>query len=321
MKVLVTGSRGLVGSALLAWLAARGDSVDRLVRGTDAAAGAQVWDPDRGQLEAALEGYDAVVHLAGENIANRRWSAKQKRRIRDSRVEGTRLLCRRLAELRNRPKVLIAASAVGYYGCNPSGVVDEGSPAGTGFLAEVCQAWEASTEPAGAAGIRVVNLRLGVVLSGRSGALAKMLLPFRLGLGGRIGTGDQFVSWIAIDDVLGAIGHAIADERLSGPVNATAPEAVTNSELTRALGKVLHRPTVFPMPAFAARLAFGEMANELLLASVRVIPLRLVEHGFVFEFPNLEDALRHVLSMPRRTNGASPVGAGAGNRRDDFVAA
>jgi uncharacterized protein (TIGR01777 family) len=293
--------------------------VGRLVRGDATGGSALTWDPDRGRLEAtALAGFDAVVHLAGENIANRRWTAAQKRRIRDSRVEGTRLLCRRLSELPAPPKVLVAASAVGYYGCHPSGVVDEGSPAGTGFLAEVCQAWEASTEPARSTGIRVVNLRLGLVLSRTGGALAKMLLPFRLGLGGKIGSGSQLVSWIAIDDVLGAIDHCLTDERLAGPVNATAPAAVTNAELTRTLGKVLHRPTVFPMPAFAARLAFGEMADELLLSSIRAIPLRLGEHGYMFEFPILEDALRHILYAPRQ-DGTTPVGAGTVEHRENLV--
>lgn len=302
--VLVTGSTGLIGSALVPFLTAGGHRVVRLVR-SPAPAGPDTvyWDPARGVLDpAALEGVDAVVHLAGENLAGRRWSADQKARIRDSRVAGTRLLCETLGRLDRPPSVLVAASAVGYYGDGGDEWLDETAGAGTGFLADVCRAWEAATADADQAGVRVVRLRLGVVLSPAGGALRPMLVPFRLGLGGRIGGGGQFLSWVALDDVVGAIYHALAMPTVRGAVNAVTPDPVTNREFTRTLGRVLGRPTVFPVPAFAARLAFGEMADELLLASTRVRPDVLTETGYRFLFPGLEPALRHLLgrSQPSR---------------------
>jgi uncharacterized protein (TIGR01777 family) len=244
---------------------------------------------------SALEGIDAVVHLAGENIAAR-WTATQKAKIRDSRVRGTQLLCETLARLSSPPQVLVSASAIGYYGDRGEEILTEESPPGRGFLPEVCRAWEAATEAAKQRGMRVVILRLGMVLSAAGGALAKMLPPFRLGLGGMVGSGRQYMSWIALDDVVGTIQHAIVTDALQGPTNAVAPQAVTNQEFTRTLGKALGRPTLLPLPAFAARLMFGEMADELLLASTRVQPTKLLGSGYRFRYPELEDALRHVLA-------------------------
>jgi uncharacterized protein (TIGR01777 family) len=297
MKILVTGSSGLIGSALVPVLTAEGHSVTRLVRSKPRPGEAGIyWDPSTETIDtSSLEGFDGVVHLAGENIAAGRWTAEQKARIRDSRVKGTRLLAESLARLARRPAVLLCASAMGYYGSRGEEVLKESSPAGSGFLAEVCREWEAAAEPAARRGIRVVSLRMGVVLSSKGGALATMLLPFRLGVGGRVGDGKQYMSWIAIDDVVGAFSFALRSETLRGPVNVVAPNPVTNAEFTKTLGRVLGRPTVFPMPAFAARLAFGEMADGLLLASARIEPAKLLVTGYAFRFAELEGALRHLL--------------------------
>jgi uncharacterized protein (TIGR01777 family) len=296
--VAVSGSTGLVGSALVASLAADGYQIKRLVRHQPTSSSGDVlWDPASGRVDGdALAGVDVVVHLAGENIAAGRWTKKQKERIRASRVEGTRLLCEALAWLDNKPRAVICASAIGYYGNRGGELLDEQSSPGKGFLSEVCQAWEAASEPARDAGIRTVNLRIGVVLSPDGGALRKMLTPFKMGVGGVIGSGHQMMSWIALDDVIGALRHVLANNALSGPVNAVAPRAVTNREFTKTLGRVLHRPTIFPMPAFAARLAFGEMGDELLLSSTRVRPSRLNETGYMFQYSELEAALRHLLN-------------------------
>ena len=298
--VAVTGSRGLVGSALAPALAAAGHRVLRLVRGGAAApaVGARVahWDPESGALDSsALAGVDAVVRLAGESVAGGRWTEAKKRRIRSSRVDGTRGLAASLARLERPPRVLVSASAVGYYGDRGAELLREGSAPGTGFLAEVCQEWETATEPAARARIRVVRLRIGMVVSRRGGALAAMLTPFRLGAGGPVGGGAQWVSWIAIDDLVAAILHALDTASLAGAVNAVAPEPVQNRELARTLGRVLGRPALLPLPAFAARLLLGQMADELLLASARVEPARLQATGFAFRHPTLEDALRHEL--------------------------
>ena len=296
MKILVTGSTGLVGSTVVAFLTTGGHRVLRLVRGTARNADEVVWDPASGTIDSAkLEGLDAVVHLAGENIATGRWNAAKKGKIRDSRVNGTQHLSEALAKLTLKPRVLVCASAIGYYGNRGNDVMTEGSQPGTSFLCEVCRDWEKAAESSRQAGIRVVNLRIGVVLTPRGGALEKMLLPFKLCVGGVIGSGQQYMSWIAIDDVVGAIHHAVTCDSLSGPVNAVAPEPVTNRTFTKTLGKVLHRPTIFPMPAFAAKLAFGEMGEELLLASTRVIPQCLQESGYRFRCPTLDGALRHLL--------------------------
>lgn len=295
MQIAVTGSHGLLGSTLVPMLSTAGHQVTRLVRGQPAA-GEVRWDPDGETTDLApLEGVQAVVHLAGENIAAARWTAATKQRIRDSRVQGTRRLSEALAELATRPQVLISASAIGYYGDRGEELLDEQSPAGSGFLADLAELWEAAAQPARDAGIRTVHLRFGVILSPRGGALAKMLTPFKLGAGGRIGNGKQYWSWISIDDAATAIQHALRTESLSGPVNAVAPHPVTNREFTRVLGEVLRRPTLFPMPALAARLALGEMANALLLSSTRVVPRALLDSGFHFRHPTLPEALRHVL--------------------------
>jgi uncharacterized protein (TIGR01777 family) len=295
MKVLISGATGLVGSALSAFLSTGGHTPVRLNRPSGATDGAH-WDPDRGIAPPhEFEGFDAVIHLAGENVAGGRWTAARKRRIVESRVPPTRILCETLAKLKSPPKVLLCASAVGYYGDRGDELLDESSPRGAGFLADACVDWEAACEPARAAGIRVCNMRLGVVLAGNGGALPNMLPPFKLGLGGEIAGGKHWMAWVAIDDVVGAFHHALMTDSLSGPVNVVAPRAVTNTEFTKTLGHVLRRPTIFAMPRFVARTIFGEMADELLLASQHVVPQRLQETRYEFRFPNLEGALRHVL--------------------------
>lgn len=295
MRIGVTGATGLVGSALLPALTGAGHEAVGLRRGSAAAAGPPSWDPSSGRVAAGDGPLDAVVHLAGENIAGGRWNAARKGRIRDSRVEGTGALCRGLAALDPRPATLVCASAVGFYGDRGDERLDESSPAGTGFLADVCREWEAAAAPAREAGIHVVHLRIGIVLTPAGGALGQMLLPFKLGLGGVIGSGRQFMSWIALDDVAAAVLHAVGTDGLDGPVNAVAPHPVANAEFTKTLGRVLRRPAVLPMPAFGARLAFGEMADHLLLGGARVEPTRLLETGFDFSHPELEGALRHLL--------------------------
>lgn len=296
MNILVTGSTGLVGSALVPFLTTGGHRVLRLVRGTPRNDDEIAWNPEKGEIDLAkLEGLDAVVHLAGENIATGRWTAAKKARIHDSRVNGTRLLSEALSKLSRKPRVLVCASAIGFYGDRGDDVMIENSEPGSSFLCNVCRDWEAATEPARQAGIRVVNLRIGVVLTPRGGALEKMLLPFKLCAGGVVGGGKQFWSWIALDDLVGAIHHAITHDELSGPVNAVSPEPVTNHDFTKTLGRVLGRPTVVPMPAFAVRLLLGEMGEELLLASTRVVPSRLQATGYQFRCPTLDGALHHLL--------------------------
>jgi len=296
MRILLTGSSGLIGHALLTFLTADGHKVVRLTRSQSHASGRHItWDPIKGVIDADdLEDFDAVVHLAGETIVGR-WTPEKKARIRESRVKGTQLLCESLGHLRDRPLVLVSASAVGYYGNRGDEVLDEESSPGSLYLSEVTKAWEAATEPARRHGIRVVNLRIGFVLSKAGGGLSAMLLPFKLGIGGRVGSGRQYLSWIAIDDVVGAISHAILSDTLHGPVNAVAPNPVTNREFTKTLGRVLWRPTIFPLPVFAAHMVMGELADNLLLASARVEPARLLATGYEFRFPQLKGALRHVL--------------------------
>ena len=296
MKILISGSTGLIGSALVPFLTTGGHQVTRLVRMQPRPdLSAVLWDPARGRLDVTqLEGYDAVVHLAGEHLSSR-WTPEQKARIRDSRVKGTQLLCESLAQLDKPPDVLVCASAIGYYGDRAHEILTEDSPPGTGFLAAVCRAWEVAAAPAAKQGIRVVHLRFGVVLSPAGGALAQMLPPFQLGFGGRLGSGDQYLSWIGVDDAVGAILHALMTETLRGPVNAVAPQALTNADFTKTLGHVLGRPTWLPLPAWATRVIFGEMADALLLASARVEPSQLLRSGYTFRFPQLDGALRHVL--------------------------
>jgi uncharacterized protein len=297
VNILISGSSGLIGSALTAALTRDGHRVVRLVRRRPQSTEDEIsWEPDLDRLDpGVLEGFEVVIHLAGANIAAGRWTADQKARIRESRVRGTRLLSEALAALCRRPRLFVSASATGYYGDRGDETLTEESPPGRGFLADVCWEWEAATEAAAQQNIRVVNLRTGVVLSGSGGALAKMMTPFRIGLGGVVGSGRQYVSWIAVDDVVAAIFHTLNVTDFRGPVNLVAPQAVTNREFTRTLGRVLTRPTLVPLPAFAARLMFGEMADALLLASQRVEPFRLLASGFKFLYPELEGALRHVL--------------------------
>jgi uncharacterized protein len=305
MKVAITGSRGLVGSALVPFLTTGGHRVTRLVRSADGSDKDDVaWDPSTGRIDAGrIEGFDAVVHLAGENIAARRWNAEHKARVRDSRLQGTRLLCETLATLRRPPRVLVSASAIGFYGDRGEEELNEESPSGIGFLPEVCREWEAATEPARLAGVRVVSTRFGIILSPKGGALSKMLPPFRLGMGGRIGDGRQWMSWIALDDAVGCIYHALVKKSVRGPVNAVAPNPVTNLEFTNTLGNVLSRPNFFPMPGFMARLAFGEMADELLLASTLVIPQALRDSDYQFLYADLDSALRHLLGKEQPVAG------------------
>ena len=298
MKVLISGSTGLIGSALTPVLTDAGHDVVRLVRSTPKSDGSEVhWDPESGSIDTdGLEGMDAVVHLAGENIGAGRWTRDRKERILDSRVKGTRLLCESLANLTQPPKVLVSSSAIGYYGDRDEETLTEESISGFGFLAEVCVAWELATEPVAETGIRVVHLRTGIVLSLAGGALQKMLPPFKMGVGGVLGNGQQYMSWIALDDAVGAIHHALITESVHGAVNNTAPHPVTNREFTKTLGRVLSRPTLFPIPSFGLRIMFGgEMAEALFLASTRVEPSRLVETGYTFQYPELEGALRHLL--------------------------
>ena len=290
MRVLITGATGLVGRALKAHLESSGYSVEQFARPAD-------WNPETGTINASrLEGLDAVVHLAGENIAGGRWTPARKTRIRDSRSKGTRLLAATLAKVQRPPRVLISASAIGYYGDQGSTILDEHSPAGEGFLPEVCQEWEGATLPARARGIRVVNLRIGIVLSRDGGALPKMAMPFRFGAGGILGDGKQYMSWITLADLCRAVHHAIETESLSGAVNAVSPTPVTNREFTAALASVLHLPAIVPVPNFAIRLAMGELADALLLASTRVVPDKLGSSGFRFDDPDLLLALGKNLS-------------------------
>ena len=303
MKVLVTGSTGLIGSGLVPLLAAAGHQVTRLVRAPPPphAEPWLRWDPAAGSIDAAgLEraGFEAVVHLSGENVAAGRWTPERKARIRDSRVLSTRLLSDALAQLSGPPQVLVCASGIGFYGDRGAELLTEDSPPGTGFLADVCRQWEAAAEPAKRRGVRIVHLRTGIALTPAGGALAKMLLPFQLGLGGSFGTGSQYMSWIAFDDLLGAYVYALTTDTLSGPVNAAAPTPVTNLEFTQTLGRVLSRPALLAIPGFVLRLVVGELADEGLLSSQRATPARLLAAGYRFRYPDLEGALRRVLRRP-----------------------
>ena len=297
LTVAMTGASGLVGTELTALLKSLGHSVVPITRKSSGSTGnAIVWDPARGVLNPQqLESVNAIVHLAGENIAAGRWTAALKERIRKSRVEGTRALVQSLAGLQHRPQTLVCASAIGYYGDRGDEVLTESSAAGSGFLAEVCSAWETEAMAAANMDMRVVCLRIGVVLSPKGGALAKMLLPFKLGAGGVIGSGKQYWSWIGMNDLVRAIAFCVENENIRGPVNAVSPKALNNYDFTKTLGTILHRPTVVPMPAFVAKLVLGEMAEALLLSSARVIPETLQAHGFQFAQPDLKCCLEHEL--------------------------
>jgi uncharacterized protein len=304
-RIVISGASGLVGSRLVPFLRTGGHDVARLVRRRPSAADEIAWDPATRQIDAAsLEGMDTVIHLGGASIAGGRWTTARKAAILKSRLQGTSLLAETLARLQRRPRVLISASGIGYYGDAGSTPMTESSPSGDSFLAGVCRAWEEATAPAAISGIRVVLPRFGVVLAGRGGLLTRLVPPFRFGLGGPLGSGEQFMSWIALDDLLGVLLQAIADDRLTGPVNAVAPHAVMNHAFANTLGRVLSRPAVLRAPASALRLVAGELADELLLASQRAQPARLEEVGFSFAFPTLEDALRHELGRFSGHHGA-----------------
>jgi len=290
-KVLVSGASGPIGRALLPALQERGYETAQLVRCPAIGTSQIQWDPTQPVNPDSVSGLDAVVHLAGESIVGR-WTAAKKAAIRDSRVLGTSHLAEGLAKATKPPRVLVAASAIGYYGDRGDEILREDSTPGQGFLAEVCQQWEVATTPAAQAGIRVLHLRIGMVLSPAGGALAAMLTPFRLGFGGRVGNGRQWWSWIDVRDLVAAILYVIESASLHGPINAVSPNPVTNLEFTRALATLLSRPAIFPLPAFAARLALGQMADELLLASQRVAPTRLLASGFQFCYPDLAASLR-----------------------------
>ena len=296
MKVLVAGSSGLIGSALCRQLVQEGNEVVRLVRRQPQGSGEMPWDPDTGSLAAAaFDGVDAVVHLGGRNIAAGRWTAKFKAELLESRVRSTELIAATVSRLAEPPQVLICASAIGIYGDRGGEELNEQSGVGSGFLAELGQAWEGASAVAADRGIRVVQARFGIVLSRRGGALAKMLWPFRLGMGGKVGNGRQYFSWIGLEDVVLALLFALQNADLSGPLNLTAPNPVTNAELTRVLGRILRRPTLAPLPAFMARLVLGGLADEGILASQRVLPAKLLKAGFDFHYPDLTGALRRAL--------------------------
>lgn len=301
MKILISGSHGLVGSALITSLTADGHDVVRLVRREPRSGAPEVkWRPDTGLIDKdQLEGLDAVVHLAGENIAEGRWTSEKKRAILESRVKGTALLSQTLATLKQPPAVFVSASAIGYYGDRGDQLLNENSAPGNDFLAHVCQEWERATGPAVEKGIRTVLTRFGIILDENGGALEKMLTPFRMGIGGRIGSGKQWMSWIALDDVIRALRFVMDDRSISAPVNVVAPNPVRNAEFTKTLGRVLSRPTFFPVPAFAVRLAFGEMADALLLASQKVEPSVLASRGFEFKWTTLEPVLKYLLGKHR----------------------
>lgn len=296
MRILVTGASGLIGSVLVPFLEERGHTVQRFVR-REPGSGAEVfWDPEAGRIDAsAVEGADAVVHLAGKNLADGRWTPALKKQFLASRVQGTHLVAMAAAKAKNPPRAVLSASAIGYYGHCGNARIAEQAPAGDDFLARLCADWEAASQPAAEAGVRVARLRIGIVLSPGGGALAQMLPVFRLGLGGPLGSGRQFMSWIHIRDIAGAILHIIETPSVQGPVNLVSPNPVTNLELTRALGRALRRPALLPAPAPALRLAFGEMADAALLSSARVFPEKLLQSGYEFAFTDLDAALRDLL--------------------------
>jgi uncharacterized protein (TIGR01777 family) len=302
MKILVTGSTGLVGTALVSTLAGAGHTVCRLLRPESAARGGAKdgfdvpWNPATGELGGAAVGADAVVNLAGASIAGGRWTAERKALLRSSRVDTTRALVTALAKMNARPRVLVSASAIGYYGSRGDESLTEESAAGKDFLASLAQEWESEAVKAEALGIRVVRARFGIILARHGGALAKMLLPFKLGVGGRIGSGQQWMSWVTLEDVAGILRFALENRAVPGAVNVVAPGALRNAEFTKELARALHRPALFPAPAFALRLMLGEMADALLLSSQRVVPRKLQQLGYRFLHPDLAVALAAVLS-------------------------
>lgn len=298
MKILISGASGLVGSALIPKLKESGHQILTLSRKASDNAGEVNWDPLK-EIEDInkLEGVETVIHLAGESVGDSRWTEEKKHKIRDSRVIGTKILCDALLKLEEQPKTFISASAVGIYGNRDNEIITEESTHGTDFLAKVGLEWEAASNPLKGNGVRVVYTRIGIVLSKKGGALEKMLLPFKLGLGGKLGSGNQYMSWIAIDDVVNAIEFIISNDSLSEAINLTAPKPVTNKEFTKTLGEVLSRPAIIPVPAFALKIAFGEFAEIALLAGQQVIPKKLQDAGYKFLFEDIESALRHLLNQ------------------------
>jgi uncharacterized protein (TIGR01777 family) len=296
MKIAIAGASGLVGKALTPQLETEGHNLVRLVRNSPKVDELE-WHPNQDAINAEkLEGFEAIINLAGENVAEGRWTDDKKKKIHDSRVPGTHLRSEALAKLTTTPRCFLCASATGIYGDRGDETLDEQSESGGGFLAGVCREWEKATEPAHRAGVRVVNLRFGPILARAGGMLEKMLTPFKMGLGGKLGSGKQYISWVGIEDAIAAIKLALHDESIRGPLNVVSPRPVTNERFTRALGEVLSRPTVMAMPAFAARLAFGEMADEMLLVSQKVMPKKLQTAGFQFEYADLETALQHYVT-------------------------
>lgn len=296
MKILVTGSSGLVGTSLVPFLKTQGHNVFSLKRPQSNSHVGLTWDPAKGKINPSdLEGFDAIIHLAGENIASGSWSKEKKRKLAQSRIDSTRLLVDAMLNLEKPPSVFVCASAIGFYGNRENETLTEESDVGKGFLADLCAKWELEASRVAQKNIRPVMLRIGVVLTPSGGMLQKILPPFQLGGGGPIGSGNQYMSWIAIDDLVSAIYHCLCTKEISGAVNATSPEACTNSEFTKSLGNVLHRPTIFPVPEIALKLAFGQMAEETMLSSCRVKPAKLTDSGYKFLYPKLEAALKHVL--------------------------
>jgi uncharacterized protein (TIGR01777 family) len=298
MKILISGASGLMGKALTAAFRAEGHTVAHFVRpGGKASQGDVHWDPAASRADVpAMEGADAIVHLSGASIAEGRWTGKRKAILRSSRVDSTRVLVDTLASLRRKPRVLVSASAIGYYGNRADEILTESSAQGTDFLSLLARDWEAEAMRAESSGVRTVLLRFGVILSATGGALPMMLMPFRYGVGGRLGSGKQWISWITLEDAVGIVRAAVFNEQLSGPVNVVTPNPVTNSEFTRIVAATLHRPAIFPAPAFALRLALGEMADALLLASQRVVPERLIAIPYPFRFADLSAALQAILA-------------------------
>jgi uncharacterized protein len=298
MKILISGASGLVGTHLIPTLEAKGHEVFRLVRQAPKSAGEIRWDSLKGfsdEEQAKLEDFDAVFHLAGDNIASENWSEAKKRKIRESRSTGTRVLVDALKKTKNPPKTFISASASGFYGDRKDEIVTEESAKGDGFLPDICDEWEQESRRAAEFGARVVNPRIGVVLSKDGGALDKMLTPFKFGVGGVVGSGRQWMPWIGLDDLLGVLHFLLENEELTGAVNTVTPNPVTNEEFTKTLGKVLNRPTILPIPEFAIKLLFGEMGEALLLQGQRMVPKVLLDNGFEFKFPDLEETLKHAL--------------------------
>lgn len=299
MRILISGASGLIGGALSKAFADDDHEVFTLVRQELSDSHAIYWKPSENRIDSStLEGFDVVIHLGGANLANGRWTESRKQVLVDSRVRSTTLLAESIAGLTQKPNVFICASAIGYYGSRGAEELTEQSRRGEGFLADLTAQWEDAAQPAARAGIRTVNLRLGMVLAAEGGALAQMLTPFRLGIGGKLGSGEQYWSWVTLEDVVGLVKFAIETQQLSGPVNVVAPLPLTNKEFTRTLGNVLHRPTILPAPAFGLKLLLGEMAEEAILASQRVVPKKLQDFGYAFTHSDLASALRDLLNRP-----------------------